>query len=96
MTPEICETLTITCRKKTAAAPYHRGDTIFEAARRMGLRPPCSCLAGTCGTCMARLVTGSVTMKHDEVLTPDEIAGGLILTCQSLPTSRHVVVDYEN
>ena len=42
------------------------------------------------------LRSGSATMKHDEVLTPEEIAEGLILTCQALPTSRHVVVDYEN
>jgi 3-ketosteroid 9alpha-monooxygenase subunit B len=96
MAAEACETLTITCRKKKTEAPYHEGDTIFEAARRMGLRPPCSCLAGTCGTCMARLVAGSVSMKHNEVLTPEEIDEGLILTCQSLPTSARVVVDYEN
>jgi ferredoxin len=96
MPREACETLTITCRKQKREAPWHLGDTLFEAARRMGLRPPCSCLAGTCGTCMARLVSGSVTMKHNEVLTPEEIAEGLILTCQALPTSQQVVVDYEN
>jgi 3-ketosteroid 9alpha-monooxygenase subunit B len=96
MTPENCETLTITCRKKKAEAPWHPGDTIFEAARRMGLRPPCSCLAGTCGTCMAKLVAGTVSLKHNEVLTPEELEEGLILTCQALPTSAHVVVDYEN
>lgn len=96
MTPENCETLTITCRKKKADARYQQGDTIFEAARRMGLRPPCSCLAGTCGTCMAKLVAGTVTMKHNGVLTPGELEEGLILTCQALPTSSIVVVDYEN
>lgn len=96
MPPEICETLTITCRKKKAEAAYHAGDTIFEAARRMGLRPPCSCLAGTCGTCMAKLVSGAVSLKHNEVLTLEELEEGLILTCQALPTSSHVIVDYEN
>ena len=96
MPPEICKTLTITCRKKKAEAAWHPGDTIFEAARRMGLRPPCSCLAGTCGTCMAKLVAGTVSLKHNDVLTPEELEEGLILTCQALPTSAHVTVDYEN
>lgn len=96
MTVETCENVTITCRKQKREAAYRAGDTLFDAARRMGLRPPCSCLAGTCGTCMARLVSGSATMKHDGVLTPEELAGGYILTCQALPTSRRVVVDYEN
>lgn len=96
MTPENCETLTITCRKKKTEAPYHPGDTIFEAARRMGLRPPCSCLAGSCGTCMAKLVAGSATMKVNEALTPEDVADGYILTCQAIPTSPHVTVDYEN
>lgn len=88
--------LTITCRKKKAQAPWHPGDTIFEAARRMGLRPPCSCLAGTCGTCMAKLLSGTAAMKHNEVLTPEELEEGLILTCQAVPTSDNVIVDYEN
>lgn len=96
MTPEICATLTITCRKKKVEGGYHQGDTIFEAARRMGLRPPCSCLAGTCGTCMAKLIAGSVSMKHNEVLTAEDLDEGMILTCQATPTSAHVVVDYEN
>ncbi len=96
MMPKECATLTITCRKKKAEAPYHPGDTIFEAARRMGLRPPCSCLAGTCGTCMAKIVAGSAMMKTNEALTPEEVAEGYILTCQALPTSAHVTIDYEN
>jgi ferredoxin-NADP reductase len=74
---------------------YERGDTILDAARRAGLKPPFNCQAGECATCMAYLDEGSVTMRVNNALTADEVEEGWILTCQSIPTSREVVVDYE-
>ncbi len=90
-----CESLTITCRKQKKEAAYHQGDTILEAARRMGHRPPFSCEAGHCGSCMAKVTHGSVTMKTNDALTPEEVADGYILACQALPTSKHVTVVFE-
>jgi 23S rRNA pseudouridine955/2504/2580 synthase len=40
--------------------------------------------------------TTAKPQRQREVLTEDEIEAGYVLTCQALPTSRHVVVDYEN
>ena len=74
---------------------YQPGDTVLEAARRAGLRPPFSCQAGNCGTCMAFLEAGEVAMRANEVLDADEVAVGWVLTCQAVPTSREVVVDYD-
>lgn len=74
---------------------YQAGDTVLEAARRAGLRPPFSCEAGNCATCMAHLDAGSVRMRANNALSPDEVAEGWILTCQSVPTSAEVVVDYD-
>jgi ring-1,2-phenylacetyl-CoA epoxidase subunit PaaE len=34
-------------------------------------------------------------MRANQALMPDEVAEGWILTCQSLPTSVTVVVDYD-
>ncbi len=34
---------------------YTAGDTVLQAARRGGLKPPFSCEAGNCATCMAHL-----------------------------------------
>lgn len=80
-------------RKHTVA--HEPGDTILEAARRAGLRPPFSCQAGNCATCMAHLDEGEVRMRANEALTDDEVAEGWILTCQSVPVSAKVVVDYD-
>ncbi len=80
-------------RKHTVA--YEPGDTILETARRAGLKPPFACQAGNCGTCMAHLDEGKVTMRVNNVLAADEVEEGWVLTCQAIPTSREVVVDYD-
>jgi ferredoxin len=74
---------------------YQPGDTILETVRRAGLRPPFACQAGSCGTCMAHLDEGEATMRANDVLDADELAEGWILTCQAIPKSPQVVVDYD-
>jgi len=80
-------------RRHTIA--YEPGDTILDAARRAGLKPPFSCQAGTCGTCMAFLGEGKATMRVNNALDAEEVEEGWVLTCQAVPTSREVVVDYD-
>lgn len=89
-------TVTITLGGKTETVEHHAGDTVLQAARRAGLRPPFSCESGSCATCMAHLDEGTVTMRVNNALTPDEVDEGWILTCQSLPTSSVVRVEYES
>jgi ferredoxin len=74
---------------------YRAGDTVLETARRGGLAPPYSCEAGNCATCMAHLDEGTVRMRNNTVLTPEDLADGFILTCQSVPTSGSLAVDYD-
>ena len=80
-------------RKHTIA--YESGDTILDAVRRAGLKPPFACEAGNCGTCMAFLGEGTATMRVNNALDADEVEEGWVLTCQAIPTSREVVVDYD-
>ena len=44
---------------------------------------------------MAFLVEGEVAMRVNNALDPDEVEEGWILTCQAIPKSREVVVDYD-
>ena len=74
---------------------YTPGDTILESVRRSGLKAPSSCEQGNCGTCMAYVAEGEVAMRANNVLGPDDVAEGWVLTCQGVPTSREVVVDYD-
>lgn len=81
--------------RKTTRASYRAGDTLLQTARIAGLRAPSSCETGSCGTCMARIVEGTARMLNNDALDDDEVADGWVLTCQSLPTSPTVRVDYE-
>jgi 3-ketosteroid 9alpha-monooxygenase subunit B len=88
-------TVTIHLDRKKVSVPRVAGETLLESARRAGLSPPFSCEAGNCGTCMAKLIEGSATMRTNDVLEDDEIADGYILTCQAVPDTPSITVEYE-
>jgi ferredoxin-NADP reductase len=93
--PSLPDEVTVILGGKKAVVKYQPGDTVLETARRGGLRPPFSCESGNCATCMAFLKEGSVTMRANNALTPEEVEEGWILTCQSLPSGDTVTVEYE-
>lgn len=89
------ETVVIRFDRRKHRIAYTAGDTILETARRANLKPPFACQAGSCATCMAHLDEGRVSMRVNDALTPEEVEAGWVLTCQSLPLTREVVVDYD-
>ena len=88
-------TITIILDGVRRSVPKFAGETLLQSARRAGLSPPFSCEAGNCATCMAFLKDGSVTMRANNALSPEEVEEGWILTCQSLPSGQTVTVEYE-
>jgi ferredoxin-NADP reductase len=89
------ESLVIKLGHRATTVPYVAGDTILDTARRAGLSAPFSCEQGNCATCMAHLDDGAATMRVNNALSPDEVDGGWVLTCQALPNAAQVVVDYD-
>jgi ferredoxin-NADP reductase len=91
------ERVTIELDGRTETTDYRAGTTILQTARQMGMAPPFSCEAGSCATCMARVVEGTASMHVNNALTDDEVTDGWVLTCQALPTSPliHVAYGYE-
>ncbi|HKP42235.1 ferredoxin--NADP reductase [Mycobacterium sp.] len=89
-------TITIHLDRTKATVPRVENETLLESARRAGMSPPFSCEAGNCGTCMARLSEGSVTMRVNDALEPDEVEDGYVLTCQAIPDTPSVTVHYED
>lgn len=81
--------------KRKTTARYAVGDTILQTARMAGLSAPSSCETGSCATCMARITEGSARMLNNDALDEDEVNEGWVLTCQALPTSRTLRVEYE-
>lgn len=93
---DVTETLTIKLKGKKHHVTYIAGDTVLDAARRIGLKPPVSCELGNCASCIALVTTGSATLRANNALSPAELAEGWILTCQAIPQGHTVVVEYED
>jgi ring-1,2-phenylacetyl-CoA epoxidase subunit PaaE len=68
---------------------------LLDAAQRVRGDLPFACKGGVCGTCRARVTGGEVRMRRNYALEPDEVAAGYVLTCQSLPVSKALTVDYD-
>jgi len=86
--------VTVELDGRTDSTDHRPGTTILQTARQMGMSPPFSRESGSCATCMARLLQGSVSMFVNNALTPEEVEEGWILTCQSVPTTPAVRVAY--
>ena len=70
--------------------------TVLEAALKQGIDAPYSCQGWLCSSCIAKITKGSAEMKKNSILTDNEVAEGLILTCQAHPTSAEIYVDYDD
>jgi ring-1,2-phenylacetyl-CoA epoxidase subunit PaaE len=68
------------------------GESILNALARVGEPVQWACQSGVCGTCKAQLISGEVDPGFPFVLTDEERADGVILTCVSRPLSEDVVV----
>jgi ferredoxin len=86
--------ITITLNGKTQTAAHRPGTTVLQTARSMGMAPPFSCEAGDCATCMAKVLEGAADMFVNNALLPDEVTEGWILTCQAVPTTPTISVEY--
>jgi 3-ketosteroid 9alpha-monooxygenase subunit B len=89
------EQVVLILRGKKSEITYHAGDTVLETARRASLPAPYSCEAGSCATCMALIREGTASMRVNNALTSEELAEGWVLTCQALPTSPTITIEYE-
>ena len=79
----------------TVETPEHSGESVLNAALRVRGDVPFACAGGVCGTCRAVLKEGTVEMVENYALEPEEIERGYVLTCQAVPTSERVFVDYD-
>lgn len=81
-------------RRRVIAFDGQSGN-VLDSARTAGLPAPYACKAGVCATCRAKLVSGTVEMGKNYGLSAEEVAQGYVLTCQAIPTSEDVVLDYD-
>lgn len=70
-------------------------NNLLDASLNNSADLPFACKGGVCCTCRAKLVEGEVKVLLNYGLEQDEIDDGYILTCQALPTSDKVVIDFD-
>jgi ring-1,2-phenylacetyl-CoA epoxidase subunit PaaE len=87
--------VTVVLDGRTTPLTLPRDVPVLDAAQRVRGDLPFACKGGVCGTCRARVTDGEVRMRRNYALEPDEVAAGYVLTCQSLPVSDAVTVDYD-
>ncbi|MGH3731445.1 MAG: 1,2-phenylacetyl-CoA epoxidase subunit PaaE [Micromonosporaceae bacterium] len=87
--------VTATLDGRASSFTMGRGERVLDAARRVRAEVPFACTGGVCGTCRAKLVGGEVRMVRNYALEPDELAAGYVLTCQSVPVTDTLTVDYD-
>jgi ring-1,2-phenylacetyl-CoA epoxidase subunit PaaE len=91
--PTAAVTIVLDGRSTTLSLP--REVPILDAAQRVRTDLPFACKGGVCGTCRARLTSGEVRMRRNFALEDSELEAGFVLTCQSLPVSDELTVDYD-
>jgi ring-1,2-phenylacetyl-CoA epoxidase subunit PaaE len=87
--------VTVVLDGRSMSAPMPKDQPILDAAQKVRADLPFACKGGVCGTCRAHLTSGEVEMRRNYALDEDEIERGFVLTCQSLPVSDEVTVDYD-
>jgi ring-1,2-phenylacetyl-CoA epoxidase subunit PaaE len=75
--------------------PQSGTQTILDAALQQGADLPYACKGGMCCTCKAKLLEGEAKMDVNWGLEEEEVQQGFILTCQAIPTSEKLVVDFD-
>lgn len=89
-------TVTLVVDDETTTFEMSAKQTILEAALKQGIDVPYSCQGGVCSSCLCRITEGTAEMKKNSILSESEIAEGLILSCQAVPTSASLAVDFDD
>jgi ring-1,2-phenylacetyl-CoA epoxidase subunit PaaE len=87
--------VTVILDGRTSAVTVPAGTPVLDGAQRVRPDLPFACKGGVCGTCRAKVVDGAVTMRRNYALEDAELTAGYVLTCQALPITDRVTVDYD-
>jgi ring-1,2-phenylacetyl-CoA epoxidase subunit PaaE len=86
-------TIVLDGRSTTLALP--RDVPVLDSGQKVRGDLPFACKGGVCGTCRARVTDGEVEMRRNFALEAEEVEAGYVLTCQTLPLSDAVTVDFD-
>ena len=73
-----------------------RDEVVLDVALSKGIDVPYSCQGGVCLTCMGKIEEGKAEMIENQLLSEDEINDGCLLTCQAVPKSETLKINYDD
>jgi ring-1,2-phenylacetyl-CoA epoxidase subunit PaaE len=88
-------TLTVVLDGRSSTLTLPAGTAVLDGAQKIRPDLPFACKGGVCGTCRAKITSGAGTMRRNYALEQHEVDVGYVLTCQTLPTSDEITVDYD-
>jgi len=89
-------TLTVILDGRSSTLTLPAGTPVLDGAQRARPDLPFACKGGVCGTCRARVTSGAAVMRRNYALEQREIDAGYVLTCQALPQTDEITVDYDS
>lgn len=87
--------LTVILDGRSSTLTLPAGTPVLDGAQKSRPDLPFACKGGVCGTCRAKIVKGRAVMRRNYALEPREIDAGYVLTCQALPQTDEITVDYD-
>jgi ring-1,2-phenylacetyl-CoA epoxidase subunit PaaE len=87
--------LTVILDGRSSTLTLPAGTPILNGAQKARPDLPFACKGGVCGTCRARVMSGAAVMRRNYALEQREIDAGYVLTCQALPQTAEITVDYD-
>jgi len=73
-----------------------RDEVVLDVALSKGIDVPYSCQGGVCLTCMGKIEEGKADMIENQLLSEEEINDGCLLTCQAVPKSETLKINYDD
>ncbi|MEM1257732.1 MAG: ferredoxin--NADP reductase [Bacteroidota bacterium] len=89
-------TLTVVLDDEEQELIMDQKELVLDAVLKNDIDAPYSCYGGVCSSCIAKVVEGEAKMVKNQILTESEIDDGYILTCQALPTTPFLKVDFDD
>ena len=70
-------------------------ESVLDAGLKAGADLPFACKGGVCSTCKCKIIEGDAEMKINYALEDDELEQNYLLSCQAIPTTDELIIDYD-
>jgi ring-1,2-phenylacetyl-CoA epoxidase subunit PaaE len=87
--------LTVILDGRSSTLTLPAGTPVLDGAQQARPDLPFACKGGVCGTCRAKVTSGTAVMRRNYALEQREIDAGYVLTCQAMPQTDEITVNYD-